>query len=95
MKTLSSSEIRTKFLDYFENHHHTRVPSASIIPHNDKTLLFTNAGTSPIVCSLVETCPYSPARDGTVQGAFLETRERPVQVGYFVAKGYKGRWQAQ
>ncbi|MBN1314436.1 MAG: alanine--tRNA ligase, partial [Anaerolineales bacterium] len=42
--TLSSKEIRQKFLDFFADKGHTIVPSASLIPHNDPTLLFTNAG---------------------------------------------------
>lgn len=41
---LSSSDIRSKFLDYFKQHQHTIVPSSSLIPGNDATLLFTNAG---------------------------------------------------
>src|SRR5919106_51824 len=42
MKT--SSEIRTLFLDYFRQHGHEIVPSSSLVPANDPTLLFTNAG---------------------------------------------------
>ena len=41
---LTSTEIRQKFLDYFENHGHTVVASSSLIPGNDPTLLFANAG---------------------------------------------------
>jgi len=41
---LSSNEIRKRFLDYFEKHNHTIVPSSSLVPGNDPTLLFTNAG---------------------------------------------------
>jgi alanyl-tRNA synthetase len=41
---LSTNEIRTKFIEYFKSKKHTAVQSSSLVPHNDKTLLFTNAG---------------------------------------------------
>src|SRR3989454_531241 len=41
---LTGSEIRRKFLDYFVQQGHREVRSSSLVPHNDPTLLFTNAG---------------------------------------------------
>ena len=41
---MTSSEIRQSFLDFFKSKGHTIVPSAPVIPHGDRTLLFTNAG---------------------------------------------------
>ncbi|MBO1110718.1 alanine--tRNA ligase [Bordetella petrii] len=41
---MKSSEIRQKFLQFFQSKGHTIVPSASLVPGNDPTLLFTNSG---------------------------------------------------
>ncbi len=40
----TGAQIRREFLDFFAKHGHTVVPSASLVPGNDPTLLFTNAG---------------------------------------------------
>jgi alanyl-tRNA synthetase len=39
-----SQEIRRNFLKFFKEHHHAILPSSSVVPHDDPTLLFTNAG---------------------------------------------------
>ena len=40
----TTNEIRSTFLDYFSNHGHEIIRSSSLVPHNDPTLLFANAG---------------------------------------------------
>ncbi len=44
MKSMTSAEIRQGFLNFFESKRHLIMPSASLIPLDDPTLLFTNAG---------------------------------------------------
>ncbi len=44
MKYMTNQEIREAFLDFFEEMQHQRVDSSSLVPANDPTLLFTNAG---------------------------------------------------
>src|SRR3954452_2542072 len=43
-RAMSGSEIRRTFLDFFASKGHTVVPSSSLVPQGDPTLLFTNAG---------------------------------------------------
>src|SRR4051812_35413349 len=41
---MKAAEIRSRFLKYFERNGHTVIESSSLVPSNDPTLLFTNAG---------------------------------------------------
>jgi len=59
----TTSEIRTAFLDYFATNDHEIVSSSPLVPHNDPTLLFTNAGMVQFknVFTGLEKRPYSRA----------------------------------
>ena len=48
MKKLTSNEIRRMFLDFFESKGHLVVPSSSLIPKDDPSILWTNAGVAPL-----------------------------------------------
>ena len=47
MKKMTSAELRAAFLAFFKEHGHSVQPSSSLVPGNDPTLLFTNAGMVP------------------------------------------------
>lgn len=49
MNIKSADELRSLFLKFFEAKGHARIPSASVIPENDPTVLFTTAGMHPLV----------------------------------------------
>ena len=59
----STNDLRRGFLEYFESAGHARVPSAPLVPHNDPTLMFVNAGMVPFknVFTGLETRPYVTA----------------------------------
>ncbi len=46
---MNSEQIRKKFLDFFESRGHTIVPSSSLVPENDPSVLFNTAGMQPLV----------------------------------------------
>ena len=59
----STNDIRRGFLDYFGSQGHQIVPSAPLVPQNDPTLMFVNAGMVPFknVFTGQESRPYSTA----------------------------------
>ena len=48
MEKLGLNELREKFLSFYETKGHLRLPSFSLVPHNDKSLLLINAGMAPL-----------------------------------------------
>ena len=46
---MTAAEIRSKFLDFYKQKGHAIIPSASLLPENDPTVLFTTAGMHPLV----------------------------------------------
>jgi alanyl-tRNA synthetase len=59
----STNDVRRSFLDFFEKNGHARIASAPLVPHNDPTLMFVNAGMVPFknVFTGLETRPYTTA----------------------------------
>ena len=55
MKEMTSAELRERFLAFMESKGHHRIQSASVIPENDPTVLFTTAGMHPLVPYLMGT----------------------------------------
>ena len=49
MKVLTASKLKKLYLDFFASKGHEIIPSASLIPENDPTVLFTTAGMHPLV----------------------------------------------
>ena len=46
---MTANELRRKFLDFMKSKGHTIVPSASLVPENDPTTLFTGSGMQPMI----------------------------------------------
>jgi len=46
---MKANELRSKYLEFFKSHGHAIIPSASLVPENDPTILFTPAGMSPLI----------------------------------------------
>lgn len=53
MASLTLSEVRKKYLDFFASHGHAVIPSARLIPENDPTTLFTGSGMQPMIAYLL------------------------------------------
>ena len=77
----TANEIRTTFLEYFRRHGHEVVSSSPLVPHNDPTLLFTNAGMVQFknVFTGVEQRPYNRADDLAEMRARRRQAQRPRQ----------------
>ncbi len=50
---MNAQELRTKYLEFFKSKGHTIIPSASLVPENDPTTLFTGSGMQPMVVYLL------------------------------------------
>lgn len=66
----SASEIINKYISFFEDRHHTRIPNAPLVPENDPTTLFTSSGMQPLITYLLGEGHPQGNRLVNVQNAF-------------------------
>ena len=76
---MTTNEIRAKFLDFFREKGHAIIHSASVIPENDPTVLFTTAGMHPLVPYLLGEKHPSGNRLADVQKADSATWARVIR----------------
>ena len=63
----SYNSVKNTFVDYFEKHNHTHIPSSSVVPVNDKSLLFTNSGMVQFKNIFLGTEPHKVSRACNIQ----------------------------
>jgi alanyl-tRNA synthetase len=73
MPLVDSNTIRETFIDFYRRRGHTHIPSASLVPHGDPTLLFTSAGMVPLKPYFMGLAEPPATRMATVQKCFRTT----------------------
>ncbi|WP_299429123.1 alanine--tRNA ligase [uncultured Meiothermus sp.] len=88
---MKTPEIREKYLQFFESKGHLRLPSFSVIPQNDPTLLFINAGMTPLKAYFTGKKPVFPGHEG--EWYRVTTCQKSVRTGDIENVGRTNRHQ--
>ncbi|MCS7068267.1 MAG: alanine--tRNA ligase [Meiothermus sp.] len=88
---MKTAEIREKFLQFFESKGHLRLPSFSVIPQDDPTLLFINAGMTPLKAYFTGKKPVFPGHEG--EWYRVTTCQKSVRTGDIENVGRTNRHQ--
>jgi len=87
----STAEIREKFLSFFQSKGHLRLPSFSVVPQDDPTLLFINAGMTPLKPYFMGKKPVFPGYEG--EWRRVTTCQKSVRTGDIENVGRTNRHQ--
>lgn len=87
----STAEIREKFLRFFQSKGHLRLPSFSVVPQDDPTLLFINAGMTPLKPYFMGKKPVFPGYEG--EWRRVTTCQKSVRTGDIENVGRTNRHQ--
>ncbi len=88
---MKTAEIREKFLQFFESKGHLRLPSFSVVPQDDPTLLFINAGMTPLKPYFLGRKPVFPGHEG--EWYRVTTCQKSVRTGDIENVGRTNRHQ--
>jgi len=88
---MKTAEIREKFLRFFESKGHLRLPSFSVVPQDDPTLLFINAGMTPLKPYFLGKKPVFPGHEG--EWYRVTTCQKSVRTGDIENVGRTNRHQ--